>query len=74
MVEIAGSKTESDSDLNETFIRCIKNDGVDPLNPTIPKVYKELSRKIFHAQVNEYQGRNLQIGIGQAKFLLTINN
>ena len=33
MIEMARSKIESDNDINETFIRCIKNVGMDPLNP-----------------------------------------
>ena len=63
MVEIARSKIESDSDLNETFIHCIKNAGVDPLNPIIPKVYEELSRKMFHARVNEYMTAAVEIDL-----------
>ena len=63
IVEIARSKIESDSDLNETFIHCIKNAGVDPLNPIITKVYKELSRKMFHARVNEYMTAAVEIDL-----------
>ena len=63
MVEIARSKIESDSDLNETFIHCIENAGVDPLNPIIPKVYKELSREMFHVRVNEYMTAAVEIDL-----------
>ncbi len=44
MIEMARSKIESDDDINETFIRCIKNVGIDPLNPINSRIY----RKMFH--------------------------
>lgn len=61
MIEIARSNIESNIDINETFIHCIKNAGVDPLNTIVSTVYKELSSKVFHARRNEYMTAAVEI-------------
>ena len=63
MIENARSEIENDSDIKDTFICCVTNAGGDPSNPVIPNFYKELSRKMFHARVNEYVTAAVEIDL-----------
>ncbi len=61
IIKVAWSKVENCTEINEVFLHCIKNAGVDQLNPSIPKLYNELSIKLFHARVNEFMTASVEI-------------
>lgn len=54
MIQTAQTVIESDEYLHEAFTRSIKAiDGLNLQNTFVPHIYEELSRKLFHARVNE---------------------
>ena len=61
MIDVARLAIEDDSNINSSFIRCIQAAGVDSKCPIIPQVYSELSKKLFHARVNEYMTAAVEI-------------
>ena len=61
MIAVARAKIENDSELHSTFTRCINNIGIDSSLTVVSKVYNELTRKIFHARVNEYMTASVEI-------------
>lgn len=61
MIKVAWSKIESSTEINEIFLCCIKNVGIDQSNPIIPKLYHELTVKLFHARVNEFMTASVEI-------------
>ena len=65
MIEVACKKVEDNAELFRTFVKCIQEANVDVVAPSlaaiIPRVQKELLRKMFHARVNEYMTASIEI-------------
>ncbi len=56
---------EDDADLFRTFVKCIQEAHVDVVAPTaavlIPQLHQQLTRKLFHARVNEFMTASIEI-------------
>lgn len=65
MIEVACKELEDDADLFRTFVKCADEAHVDVADPAvaalIPRLHKELSKKLFHARVNEYMTASTEI-------------
>ncbi len=54
MLEVACKDIEDNTDLNDTFVKCIQDAGVVKSAAVISLLHNQISRKLFHARVNEY--------------------
>ena len=63
MIEIASKEVDDDADLFRTFVKCIHEAGVDApaVANVVPRINKELSKKMFHARVNEFMTASIEI-------------
>ena len=65
MIEVACKAIEEDADLFRTFVRCSDKACIDVVDPAVavvlPRLHKELSKKMFHARVNEYMTASVEI-------------
>ena len=63
MIEVACKELEDDVELSRTFVKCIQNAGVDidTAVSIIPRLQSELSKKMFHARINEYWTASTEI-------------
>ena len=63
MIEAACQDIETDKELVNTFAQCIQDTGVDVSSPIIPRLHNELSKKMFHARVNEFMTASVEIDL-----------
>ena len=62
MIETVCEELEGDAELFGTFVKCIEEAHVNVELPSmIPKLHKELLKKIFHARVNEFMTASVEI-------------
>ena len=61
MIEIACKDIDKDTELTRIFTECVHNAGVDTSSAVVSRLYGELSKKIFHARVNEYMTASIEI-------------
>ena len=62
MIETVCEELEGDAELFGTFVKCIQEAHVNVELPSvIPKLHKELLKKIFHARVNEFMAASVEI-------------
>lgn len=67
MIEVACKELDEDPDIFRTFIKCIQESDVDVEAPSnavvIPRLNIELSKKMFHARINEYTSTLIELGL-----------
>ena len=61
IIEVACTDIENDKEIARTFIQCVKIAGIDSSSIVFPKMYNEISKKMFHARVNEYMTAAVEI-------------
>ena len=61
MIEIACKDIDKDTELTWIFTECVHNAGVNTSSAVVSRLYGELSKKIFHARVNEYMTASIEI-------------
>lgn len=68
MLEVAGKEIEEDENVYKIFFQCISSAGVTESSESdlIHQLYIELSRKLFHARVNEYWSASAELMLKQS--------
>ena len=61
MIEVACEDIDNDTELTRVFNQCMLDAGVDASPAVVSRLYSELSKKIFHARVNEYMTASIEI-------------
>ena len=61
MIEAACTDIENDEEIASTYIQCVTIVGIDSSSIVFPKIYNELSKKMFHARVNEYMTAAVEV-------------
>ena len=65
MIDTACEELKGDTELFHTFVKCIQeahvNVELSSVASVIPKLHKELLKKMFHARVNEFMTASVEI-------------
>ena len=61
MIKAASIGIENDKEISRTFIECVKECGIE-ISPLIfPRIYNKITKKMFHARVNEYMTASIEV-------------
>lgn len=64
VIESARTDMENDQTLASTFLECVTQAGLESTSPILfPKIFNELSTKVFHARVNEYMTASVELDL-----------
>lgn len=63
MIDVARLAIEDDHNIKKTFINCLTNIGINPETSLVLEVFQEMSKKLFHARVNEYMCASVEIDL-----------
>lgn len=61
MIETACDDINKDTELTQIFSQCVQDAGVNTSSVVVSRLYSELSKKIFHARVNEYMTASVEV-------------
>ena len=67
MIDAACTEIEKDKKVASTFLESIKHAGIDSSSSFVyPKIYNELSKKMFHARVNEFMTAAVEVELDRS--------
>ena len=55
------ARTSTKTELTQIFGQCVQDAGVNTSSVVVSRLYSELSKKIFHARVNEYMTASIEV-------------